>query len=609
MKKPMQGINQFSRGALKLGLLAISALLLHSRGTQAETTAAVTPTRQEVGDFSLLDQNGRFHQLRRQPGKRAVVLMVAGNGCPVVRQNLPKLKALRDKFSNVNFWLLNANSQDDLPSVVAEANEFGAGIPVLKDESQMVAHSLGVKRTAEVIAISAKDWTIFYRGALDDQMVQGAVKAKVSEPYLENALRAFLNKQEAPVATTSAAGCLVHYDWALDVPDDQISFAKDVAPILQRKCVSCHSQGNIGPFAMSSYSKVRGFSDQIREEILTRRMPPWSADPHFGVFQRDRSLSPVEAQTLTRWIDSGTPRGQGEDPLAEAAKTQSQPEEWVLGKPDYIVTPSQRMEIPATGVVDYITNVVESPITSDAWLKGVVVRPDNKKVLHHVIVYLEYPEGYRSSDRWEDKWLVGWAPGAKPGFYPEGTGKFLPKGCKLRFQLHYTPYGKEATDLTELGLYLRQEPPTVELRMSGVANGDFKIPPHSPDSHTLAILDLTRDTMIYELAPHMHKRGLWFRYEALYPDGRFETLLSVPRYNFNWQTTYRFAEPKRVPAGTRILCTGGFDNSKSNPDNPDPEKTVHWGDQSFDEMFIGFMTISDPPPTGDRRQEQARVDN
>jgi hypothetical protein len=437
-------------------------------------------------------------------------------------------------------------------------------------------------------------------------MVQGAVKAQVSERYLEDALRAFLAGQPVRVASTSAAGCLVHYDWSVDVPDEQISYVKQVAPILEHKCISCHSTGNIGPFAMSSYSKVRGYSDQMREEIMTRRMPPWSADPHYGVFQGDRSLSSAESQTLLRWIDAGAPRGEGEDSLAEIAKKEIPEDAWVLGRPDYVVTPSERMQIPATGVVDYITNIVECPIPNDAWLKGAIIHPDNKKVLHHVIVYLEYPKGYPGSDRWEEKWLVGWAPGAKASFYPEGTGKFLPKGCKLRFQLHYTPYGKETSDLTELGLYLHKERPPVALQMRGVANGDFKVPPHSADSRTLAIMDFPHDTVIYEMSPHMHKRGSWFRYEALSPDGRFETLLSVPRYNFNWQSSYRFAEPKRIPAGTRVLCTGGFDNSKDNPDNPDPEKTVRWGDQSFDEMFIGFMTVSDPPPP--TVQKQARLD-
>ena len=260
---------------------------------------ASVPKAPEVSDFSLLDQNGRFHQLHRVDGARAGVLMIAGNGCPVVRQNAAKLKALRDKFPQVQFWMLDANPQDDRASMLEEANEFEFGVPVLKDETQMVASSLGVKRTAEVMGISTKDWTVFYRGALDDQTVQGAVKATVREPYLENALQAFLNGKEVAPASTVAAGCLVHYDFA---SSDPISYARQVAPILESKCVSCHSAGNIGPFAMSSYSKVKGFSDQIREEILTQRMPPWSADPHYGVFQGDRSLAPTEAQTLVRWI-------------------------------------------------------------------------------------------------------------------------------------------------------------------------------------------------------------------------------------------------------------------------------------------------------------------
>lgn len=605
----MNGIHQFRGVWLIMTFLwlastppCVQAAVTDESPSAAPSRAGSNPT---VGDFGLLDQHGRFHQLHRSYGARAVVLMIAGNGCPVVRQNAAKLTALRKQFPKVRFFLLNPNFQDDRASILAEANEFGINLPILKDETQMVAHSLGVKRTAEVIAVSTKDWSIFYRGALDDQMVQGAVKAQVQEAYLENALRAFLGGKEVPIASTSAAGCLVRYDWSLNRPAEQISYVKDIAPILASKCVTCHSTGNIGPFALSSYSKVRGFSDQIREELLTQRMPPWSADPHYGVFEGSRGLSPGEAQTLIRWIDHGAERGEGEDPLAAQAAPSKEYQEWELGPPDFVVRPSETMTIPATGVVDYITNIVESPIASDAWLKAAVIRPDNKKVLHHVIVYLEFPKGHPREDSWEGKWLVGWAPGAKQTFFPEGTGKFLPKGCKLRFQLHYTPYGKETTDRTELGLYLRKEPPLMEVQMRGAFNSDFNIPPHSRDSRSMAIQEFSQDSILYELSPHMHKRGAWFRYEALYPNGTHEVLLSVPRYNFNWQHSYRLAQPKQIPAGTRILCTGGFDNSKYNPDNPDPNQSVRWGDQSFEEMFIGFMSVSDVPKGQGNQHRQA----
>lgn len=603
----MIGMHQFSpRGFSSIKALALTALLL-ARATFADQAAVPEASTAAVDDFTLLDQHGHAHQLRRPHGARAVVLMIAGNGCPIVRQNAAKLKTLRDQFPKVRFWMLNPNAQDDRATILAEANEFDISLPILKDETQMVARSLGVERTAEVIAIDTKNWSVFYRGALDDQMVQGAVKAAVREPHLENALRAFLEGKKTPVARTTAAGCLVRYDWALPGPADQISYARHVAPILQRRCVSCHSTGNIGPFALSSYSRVRGFSAQIREEILTQRMPPWSADPHYGAFEGDRALTPAESQTLIRWIDAGTPRGHGDDPLAQAAPEKAPRDGWELGRPDYVVPISEKMHIPATGVVDYITNIVDCPIPADAWLKGAVIRPDNRKVLHHVIVYLEYPPGHPQSEQWEQKWLVGWAPGATQSFYPAGTGKFLPKGGQLRFQLHYTPYGKEAWDQTELGLYLHEQPPQVELQMRGVLDANFSIPPHTRDARTLAILDFPRDTLVYELSPHMHKRGSWFRYEALFPDGSYETLLSVPRFNFNWQHTYRLAQPRLLPAGTRILCSGGFDNSKYNPDNPDPGTTVRWGDQSFEEMFIGFMTVSPPLPQGATAAKQARL--
>jgi hypothetical protein len=210
-------------------------------------------------------------------------------------------------------------------------------------------------------------------------------------------------------------------------------------------------------------------------------------------------------------------------------------------------------------------------------------------------VYLDFPDGYKKGRDEKNNWLTGWAPGYRMAAYPEGTGKFLPKGTKLRWQLHYTTTGSEQTDRTELGIYLLKEKPPVEVEIRGIWNADFKIPPGNRDSRTMAIQDFPRDTIVYELNPHMHKRGSWFRFEALYPDGRFETLLSVPKYDFNWQTGYRLVEPKRLAAGTRVLCTGGFDNSKQNPSNPDPKKEVRWGDQSWEEMFIGFMTVAEVP--------------
>jgi hypothetical protein len=367
------------------------------------------------------------------------------------------------------------------------------------------------------------------------------------------------------VAKTAVRGCLISFTRQNVDANAKVSYVKDIAPMLQQKCVSCHSAGNIGPFAMSSHKKVKGWSEMIREVVLAKRMPPWHADPHFGKFSNDRSLTSTEMDTLFTWIDQGCPRGEGEDPLVMAAAS-ARPVRWDIGQPDIIVPLPKAQTIPATGVLQYryVDSSFEMP--QDGWLRACVVRPDNRKVVHHVIVRVKYPEGAKGKPE-EEVFLTSWAPGNTSPECPPGTGKFLPKGARFNFELHYNTTGKPETDESEMGLYLAKEAPKVILETRTAENRDFSIPPGEADSRTHALYSFKRDTLIYDLIPHMHLRGSWFKYEALYPDGKKETLLSVPNYDFNWQTEYRLAQPKRVPAGTWLLCTGGFDNSARNPYN------------------------------------------
>jgi len=573
----------------------VALFLLPAFASAADAPAEREPRparAQEVINFSLLDYNGRYHELRRTDAK-VVVLFIAGNGCPIVRQSINKLRSLRGKFAKegVVFWMLNANQQDDRESVAEEARSFNVGsIPVLMDEHQFVARSLGVTRTAEAIAISTKDWTIIYRGAIDDQLTEGAKKPQATEKFLEKALTEFLAGQPVTLAKTPVKGCLIKFDDVAKSDDPPVSYEKVIAPMLQQKCVGCHSAGNIGPFAMSSHKKVKGWSEMIREVVLARRMPPWHADPHYGKFSNDRSLTPEETSALFRWIEQGCPRGEGEDPLAVS---QPRPESWALGQPDFLVTLPVPQSIPANGVLQYryVDSTFEMP--HDGWLRGCVIRPDNRKIVHHAIVRVKYPEGSKGKPE-EEMFLVGWAPGYKSPEYPPGTGKFLPRGARFNFELHYNTIGREETDNTELGLYLARETPKTVLETRTAENFDFNIPPGEADARTHSLYSFRRDTIIYELIPHMHLRGSWFKYEALYPDGKKETLLSVPNYDFNWQTEYRLTEPKLVPVGTWLFCTGGFDNWAKNPNNPDPSQRVKHGLQSFEEMFSGFMSVAEP---------------
>ncbi|MEO6036000.1 MAG: redoxin family protein [Verrucomicrobiota bacterium] len=558
-------------------------------------TASANP----VDNFRLLDHEGKSHELYRQTQAPVVVLVVAGNGCPIVRQSIETLKTLRDRFAEqkVVFWLLNPNAQDDQASVAEETKEFGIDLPVLMDKSQMVARSLKVTRTAEAIAINTKDWKIVYRGAIDDRLGYGTQKVKQPKPFLANAIEKFLAGKPISPVSAPVKGCAISFASVKPLEGKTISYAKEVAPILQKNCVACHSAGNIGPFAMSSYEKVKGWSSMIREVVLEQRMPPWHADPHHGSFANDRSLTLAEIQTLLTWIEQDRPRGKGEDPLAALAPPAIP--DWPLGKPDYLVSMPKEMEIAATGVFPYRYVVVDSPINEDVWLRAAVVKAGNRKVLHHCLVFLYYPKSpERAQPDYKggiDGYFTSFLPGTEGLTYPEGTGKFLPKGARFVFQLHYSATGKAEKDKSEIGLYLFKTKPPMELQTRAAAKTRLDIPPGDPDYAVEGRFTFKHDSMLYEMSPHMHFRGSRVKYEAQYPDGKREVLLSVPNYDFNWQTVYRLAEPKRMPAGTKLLCSGAFDNSPQNPANPDPTKLVHFGEQTFDEMFIGYLNYAELP--------------
>jgi peroxiredoxin len=554
------------------------------------------PPSGEVLNFAMLDHRGRLHELRRLGGQ-AVVLFFTANDCPVARQSASKLRAIREKFSErgVAVLMVNASAADDRSSISREAVRLGVWhVPVLKDDTQGVARHLGVQRTGETIAISTKDWTVFYRGAIDDQLVEGAQKPQPTERYLETALNEFLSAQPVSRPKTVARGCVIQFESGDGPETAPVSYAKDVVPILERKCIHCHSPGNIGSWSMSGFKKVKSMAAMIEEVLLTRRMPPWDADPHIGKFSNDSTLTTAESQTLLRWVHQGALRGDGPDPLETSVRPPAK--EWPLGPPDIVLRLAQPQQIPATGVLDYRHIEVVATNATEGWVSAVWVKPGNKQVLHHVIARLK-DKGQRNH-LGENEMFAGWAPGATQGGLPQGSGKFLPKNARFDFELHYTPNGVPQTDQTEIGLYLLPEKPLARFESVPVVNTTFEITPDDPDSQTSAMYGFKRDATLYSLTPHMHLRGKWMKFEALFPDGRRETLCSVPRYDFNWQQTYVLAQPRKLPAGTWVLVSGGYDNSPRNPSNPDPKKTVHWGDQSFDEMFLGWYNVAwdlEPP--------------
>ena len=367
----------------------------------------------------------------------------------------------------------------------------------------------------------------------------------------------------------------------------------EIAPLLQAKCVRCHSPGNIAPWAMTNYDLVQSYAALIKEKVLTGEMPPWHADPFYSTFANDFSLTPTEAALLVQWINDGAPRGEGPDPLAVAPPPPTNyPFAWPasLGQPDLVLSIPQQ-SIPATGVVDYRYLNVTTTFPTDAWIRAAVVRPGNRKVVHHCLVFF----GSDSVFKGLLGFFAGYVPGYDPVPAPDGTAKLLPRATVLQFQMHYITTGQPETDQTEIGLYVSPNPPTYALQTKSAPNITFTIPPNASETVATATYTFAKNSMLYEMAPHMHLRGSWFRYEALYPDSRREILLSVPHYEFHWQTLYRLAQPKFMPAGTRLLCTGAWDNSAQNLENPDPSTTVTFGEQTFNEMFIGYFNFAEVP--------------
>jgi hypothetical protein len=363
---------------------------------------------------------------------------------------------------------------------------------------------------------------------------------------------------------------------ALDVP----TFTRDVAAILNDRCVSCHSPGEVAPMSLRTYEEARPWAKSIQRAVHEREMPPWDADPGFGPFANDRSLSQDEIDTLVRWASAGAPRGEGEAP----APPPVQETEWKLGEPDWVIE-FDPFEVAADGPDHFLQTPIETGFDADRWIRAIEVLPGDRRVVHHFLLWLANESGTG-----QESLLGGWAAGANQEPLPPGTARLLKQGRALIGDFHYHPTGVAATDRTRIGVHFA-DPEEVEKELVNlwILNAEFEIPAGDPDYGASASHVFPQDGKILALTPHMHYRGKDMTYTATYPDGRQETLLRVSKYDFNWQTGYQFAEPVAIPAGTRVDVVAHWDNSPDNPNNPDPTRNVTFGTDSTDEMLIGFV--------------------
>jgi hypothetical protein len=370
-----------------------------------------------------------------------------------------------------------------------------------------------------------------------------------------------------------------------------VTYSNQIARIIQRRCQSCHRTGEVAPFALMSYSDAAKWAETIAEVVREQRMPPWHASPKHGRFANDPRLTDDEKQLIAEWVAAGTPEG---DP-ADLPKPIDWTDGWRIGKPDVVLTMPRKFDVPATGTVDYQYYVVDPGFTEDKWVRAAECRPGNRAVTHHIVIFVQPGGGpsVQSKGGFGFDMLAATAPGMPPLVLPEGHARFVPAGSKLVFQMHYTPNGTAQSDRSSVGLVFG-DPRDVkkEVRADAALNLFFRIPPGAKDHVITAKHRFGQDTILFSLLPHMHLRGKSFRIEAKYPDGSEEVLLDVPKYEFNWQHIYQFAEPKHVPEGTELLCTARYDNSSDNPANPDPDKEVSFGLQTSQEMMVGLFDMA-----------------
>ncbi|MBS0204232.1 MAG: redoxin domain-containing protein [Planctomycetes bacterium] len=556
-----------------------------------------------VPDLTLKDINGRQFRLSDYADRTAVVVAFTNTSCPISKKYAPSQTAMERQFADqkIQFLFVNPTASDKLAAIQTAITTLGITGPYVRDNDGMIARAVGATHTTDVIVLDSRR-TIVYRGAMDDQYgFEYSLDAPRNE-YLKLALRSVIDRRPLLVAATEAPGCPLDLELSSAAPTE-LTFHNRISRILQARCLECHREGGAAPFALDTYENVVAQAGSIRQAIERGVMPPWfAAPPEPGQpshWANDKSLADREKADLLSWLSHGKPAGDPND----APLPRTFPEGWRVGQPDHIVQLPNPMPVKATGVMPYQDVIVESGLTEDKWIRAMEIRPTAPEVVHHVLVFLLPPADRsktdadrKAGDNESDGFFVAYAPGHDALTFAEGFGKRIPAGSRLKFQMHFTPNGTATQDQTRLGFIFTDREPAHLVHVSGIANPKLSIPPGADNHAVNATQTVHADTMVMAFFPHMHLRGKAFRYEALYPDGKKELLLDVPRYDFNWQLSYRLAEPLVLPKGTTLQLTGWFDNSRNNPANPDPTRTVKWGPQTFDEMMLGYVeyyTIGD----------------
>jgi peroxiredoxin len=570
----------------------LTALAVASAAEPPATATGQAARSIDVARIDLVDvTTGRTSTLRALAGAKATLVFFTSNECPVAVAYEQELAARTAGLveRGVAVVAVSATASDTREAIRRHRAASKLPYAIYRDVGSRLAVALDATRTSEV-ALLAPDGRVLYQGRIDDRVSPTVRRARATTHELADAVDAVVADRPVAVARTEAAGCVISRSRPVDAAV-KVSYARDVAPLLERYCVGCHRPGEAGPMALLTYEDASSWAETIAEVLRDQRMPPARQsppDPRWGTFVEEPGPSAAEIATITAWVDAGAPAGPGARRAASAYASAEPP--WAIGKPDLVLTMPRAYTVPATGVVEYQHTELLQYTGEERWVEAIEIRPSARTVVHHADVYMASPElgtvALGPGERW-----AAFAPGRPATTFPAGVARRLPNGARLTLELHYTPDGVAREDRTTVAIRFARSRPKYETRSIPLGSLNFEIPPGAPAHEVTSSYTLKADGRIASFTPHMHDRGKDFRYEATLPDGTTRTLLFVPRYNFNWQFVYVPTEMIALPKGTVLHGIAHFDNSAGNPTNPDPAAPVRWGQQTFEEMMFGFVEM------------------
>lgn len=573
----------------------------------SKSARALKPSDHGVGrfvsDMAFKDLKGSDHKLSDAGDAKFTVIAMTSTSCPLSRKYLPTLAELTRLYADkpVRFVLVNCIASDAAADMTKAAESLAPNAVYVPDEDESLAQHLHTLTTTDVLVLDAAG-TVVYHGAVDDQYGIGYALEQPRRTLLRDALDAVLAGRRPEIMATTAPGCALEPSQPV-ASSQNITWHNRISRIVQQNCAECHRSAGVGPFPLLSRDEVVSHAAMIRQVVDNGSMPPWFAAKNkttHSIWGNDRSLSESDRTDLLKWLASDRPEG---DPT-EAPLPVVYPSAWASGEPDAVVQIPKPISIRASGVMAYQNVRVDWKGTEDKWVRGYEIMPTDRSVVHHVLVTVNEPGA--DSNRREDGIGGYWAayvPGNSGQIYPAGFARRLPAGAIIRFQIHYTPNGTATEDQVKLGLYFADEDPKYVVSTIPLAKVNIRIPAQDGNHTETLTRPVQSDIPVMAYMAHMHVRGKAFRFDLNLPDGSKETLLDIPRYDFNWQLRYDYAEPRVLPKGSTVTVTAVYDNSDANPANPDPNQVVTWGEQTFEEMLIGYVETYSAPgaaPPGQR---------